>query len=291
MTCQALALVGTNRQTGIGRRGGQVDADFFDSNPPEQVGKDAATAAINKLASRDAKPGAYEVVIGPGWGGVLVHECFGHSLEGDGIRTKTSVRAHQFDQQVCAPIVNIYDDSTVPNGRGSFKVDDEGTPSRKNHVVQNGVLKGYLWDYLNAKLTGNQSSANGRRNSYRDYPIPRMTNTYIDNGTSTPQEIIKSVKDGLYCKDMGGGSVDPASGNFSFFVTEGYQIENGEIAYAVKNTTLAGNATDAMMKVVMIGNDLEIDRVSGNCGKEGQWKTVGVGQPTVKFSEITVGGA
>ena len=290
LTCQAQALDGGNRQSGTGRLGGQVEANFFEMNPPEQIGVRAATAAVGKLSARPAKAGKYEVVIGNGWGGVLAHECFGHSLEGDGIRQKTSVRASQLDQQVAATIVDIYDDSTVPNGRGSFKVDDEGTPSRKSHVVDKGILKGYLWDYLNAHLTGNTSSANGRRNSYRDYPIPRMTNTYIAGGSSTPEEIIQSVKEGLYCKDLGGGSVDPASGNFSFFVTEGYQIENGEITGAVTNTTLTGNATDAMMKIVMVGNDLQIDRVSGNCGKEGQWKPVGVGQPTLKFSQITVGG-
>jgi TldD protein len=291
MTCQAQALDGNNRQSGVGRLGGQVDGDFFDANPPEQIGVRAATAAVGKLAAKPAKAGKYEVVINNGWGGVLAHECFGHSLEGDGIRRKTSVRATQLGQQVAATMVEIYDDSTVPNGRGSFTVDDEGTPSQKTHVVEKGILKGYLWDRLNAKLAGFTSSGNGRRNSYRDYPIPRMTNTYIGPGTSTPEEIIASVKDGLYCKDLGGGSVDPASGNFSFFVTEGYQIENGKLAGAVTNTTLTGNATDAMMKIVMIGNNLEIDRVSGNCGKEGQWKPVGVGQPTLKFSEITVGGA
>jgi len=290
LTCQAQALDGGNRQSGTGRLGGQVEANFFEANPPEQIGVRAATAAVGKLAAIPAKAGKYEVVIGNGWGGVLAHECFGHSLEGDGIRQKTSVRASQLGQQVASSIVDIYDDSTVPNGRGSFKVDDEGTPAQKSHVVEKGILKGYLWDHLNATLSGNVSSGNGRRNSYRDYPIPRMTNTYIGGGSSTPEEIIKSVQNGLYCKDLGGGSVDPASGNFSFFVTEGYQIENGAIANAVTNTTLTGNATDAMMKIVMVGNDLVIDRVSGNCGKEGQWKPVGVGQPTLKFSEITVGG-
>ncbi len=290
LTANALALDGTNRQSANGRLGGQVEADYFEKNQPEQVGRQAAEQAIEKLGARDAVGGAYEVVIGPGWGGVLVHECFGHSLEGDGIRKKTSVRASQFKELVAAPIVNIYDDSTVPHCRGTFRVDDEGTPSRKSHVVTDGILTGYLWDYLNGKLTGNASTGNGRRNSYRDYPIPRMTNTYIGAGDSDPAEIIRSVKSGLYCKDMGGGSVDPASGNFSFQVTSAYQIENGELTHPVKNTTLAGNATDAMMKIVMVGNDLHIDPTTGNCGKEGQWKPVSVGQPTVKFSEITVGG-
>jgi len=290
LTANALALDGTNRQSAVGRAGGQVEIDYFEKNPPETVGKTAAETAIGKLAARDAKGGAYEVVIGPGWGGVLVHECFGHSLEGDGIRKKTSVRASQLNEQVASTMVNIYDDGTVPFSRGTFKVDDEGTPSSKTQVVKDGILIGYLWDYLNGKLTGHASTGNGRRNSYRDYPIPRMTNTYIGNGTSPPDEMIRSVKNGLYCADMGGGSVDPASGNFSFFVTSGFQIENGELAYPVKNTTLSGNATDAMLKIDMVGNDLEIDTTTGTCGKEGQWKPVGVGQPTVKFREITVGG-
>lgn len=287
---QVLALDGTNRQSALGRAGGQVESDFYDQNPPEEVGRVAATTAIAKLAAREVPAGSTEVVIGPGWGGVLVHECFGHSLEGDGIRKKTSVRATQLNQKVAADIVNIFDDGTVPNGRGSFAVDDEGTPARKNHVVADGVLKGYLWDYLNAKIAGFELTGNARRNSYRDYPIPRMTNTYIAAGTSTPDDIIASVRRGIYCKDMGGGSVNPADGNFSFAVTETYVIEDGKIAYPVKNATLIGNAVDAMLKITMVGNDLEIDRVAGTCGKEGQWKPVGVGQPTIKFSEMTVGG-
>jgi TldD protein len=287
---QVWAIDGARREVAIGRAGGQIDADFFEKNPPEAVGQSAAKVAVLKLEARDVKAGPQEVVIGPGWGGVLVHECFGHSLEGDGIRKKTSVRASQLNQKVAADIVNIFDDGTVPNGRGSFRVDDEGTPSQKNHVVDNGVLKGYLWDYLNAKIANFPLTGNGRRNSYRDYPIPRMTNTYIAAGTSTPEEIITSVKSGIFCKDMGGGSVNPADGNFSFAVTEAYQIEDGRIAYPIKNCTLTGNAVDAMLRIVMLGNDLEMESCAGTCGKEGQWKPVGVGQPTVKFSEMTVGG-
>jgi TldD protein len=288
---QATAIDGTNRQNGAAISGGSVEADYFDrAETPETTGTRAGEAAVALLSAVDAKAGSYPVVIGPGWGGVLVHECFGHSLEGDGIRKKTSIREHQFGQKVCSDIVDIYDDSTVPNSRGSFKVDDEGTPAQKSHVVEKGVLKGYLWDRLNGELTGNKSTANGRRTSYRDFPIPRMTNTYIAAGTSAPADLLGSVKNGVYCKNMGGGSVNPADGNFSFAVTEAYMIENGRITSPVKDVTLTGNAADSMLKVEGLGNDLKIDQCTGTCGKDGQFKPVGVGQPTVLFSEMTVGG-
>jgi TldD protein len=289
--CYPTAIEGDNRQSGFGTAGGQVNADYFDTvRTPENTAKDAAAMAIALLSAEDPKAGTYPVVIAPGWGGVLVHECFGHSLEGDSIRKKSSLRAFQLGEPVCSEIVNIYDDGTVPFSRGSFKVDDEGTPSRKNHVVEDGILKGYLWDYLNANLTGHQPTGNGRRNSYRDYPIPRMTNTYIGAGNDEPESLIASVKDGLYCKTIGGGSVNPADGNFSFVVNEGYRIENGKIGPCVKGATLTGNAAEAMLRVSGLGNDLGIDGKTGNCGKDGQWKPVGVGQPTVLFSELTVGG-
>ncbi len=291
LVCVPTAIDGTNRQTGIGIGGGAVELDYFEKvNTPEMIANDAADTAIALLGAVDARAGSYPVIINCGWGGVLVHECFGHSLEGDGIRKKTSIREKQFGQKVCADIVDIYDDSTVPNCRGSFKVDDEGAASRKSHVVEKGVLRGYLWDRLNAKLTGNTSTGNGRRNSYRDYPIPRMTNTYIGAGTSDPQGLIGSVKNGLFCKSLGGGSVNPADGNFSFVVQEAYLIEGGKLTSAVKGATLTGNAADAMLRVEGLGNDLKIDTTRGTCGKDGQFKPVGVGQPTVLFSEITVGG-
>jgi TldD protein len=291
LTCGPTAIDGDNRQAGFGTAGGQVEAGYFESTrTPEEVARDSAAMAIALLGAEDPKAGSYPVIISPGWGGVLVHECFGHSLEGDGIRKKSSIRAFQLGEQVCSDIVNIYDDGTVPFSRGSFKVDDEGTPSRKNHLVENGTLRGYLWDYLNARLTGHQSTGNGRRNSYRDFPIPRMTNTYIGAGTDDPEDLIGSVKEGLYCKGMGGGSVNPADGNFSFVVNEGYRIEDGRLGPCVKGATLTGNAAEAMMRVAGLGNDLEIDGKTGTCGKDGQWKPVGVGQPTVLFSELTVGG-
>jgi TldD protein len=291
LACQPTAIDGTNRQSSNSIGGGAVEAEYFEKVlSPEAIGREAAESAIALLSAEEPKAGTYPVILAPGWGGVLAHECFGHSLEGDGIRRKTSIRAFQFGQKVCADIVNLYDDGTVPFSRGSFTVDDEGTPSRKNHVVENGVLRGYLWDVLNARITGNQPTGNGRRNSYRDFPIPRMTNTYIGGGTDSPDSLLSSVQSGLYAKRLGGGSVNPADGNFSFVVLEAYKIENGKLGACVKGATLTGNAAEAMLKVVGLGNDLAIDGARGTCGKDGQWKPVGVGQPTVKFSEMTVGG-
>ena len=288
---QVTAIDGAKRQTGTASTGGCVEVDYYDRVvTPEQIGERAASAAVTLLGAGDAKAGSYPVVIAPGWGGVLVHECFGHSLEGDGIRKKTSIREHQLGQKVCSEIVDIYDDATVPNSRGSFKVDDEGTPAQKTHAVEKGVLKGYLWDRLNAQLTGHTSTGNGRRASYRDFPIPRMTNTYIAAGTSDPKDLIGSVKEGIYCKNMQGGSVNPADGIFSFACTEVYRIEDGKITAPLTDVTLTGNAAESMLNVQGLGTDLVIDPCTGTCGKDGQFKPVGVGQPTVLFSEMTVGG-
>jgi TldD protein len=287
----ALALEGSNRQTGSRRYGGAVEAEYFETTAiPERCGRDTAEAAVRLLSAVPPPAGTMPVVVGPGWGGVIVHECFGHSLEGDGVRKQTSIRAGQLGQQVAAKGVYIYDDATVPYSRGSFKVDDEGTPAQKTLVVEDGVLRGYLWDLLNARLAGQRSTGNGRRGSYRDYPIPRMTNTYIAAGTADPADLIASVQRGLFCSHLGGGSVNPADGNFSFHVTEGFLIENGKLGAPISNATLTGNGQDAMLRIEMLARDLEIDTMSGTCGKAGQWKPVGVGQPTVKFREITVGG-
>ena len=226
----------------------------------------------------------------PGWGGVLVHECFGHSMEGDTIRKQTSIRAGQKGRMVAAKGVTIVDSGVVPYSRGSYRVDDEGTPAQRTVLVEDGILVAYLWDLLNARLVGEQSTGNGRRGSYRDYPLPRMTNTYIEPGPLAPADLIGPVKRGLYCKRLGGGSVNPADGNFSFQVTEAYRIENGSLTDPVRNATITGNGNDAMLKIDALGNDLEIDGWTGTCGKSGQWKPVGVGQPTVRFTEITVGG-
>jgi TldD protein len=297
LTVQALATETGKRNLGFGSMGGSVDADYYAPDAVDGTAQTAAKTAVQLLSAVEPKGGTYPVVVAPGWGGVLVHECFGHSLEGDGIRKKTSIRASQLGQQVAAKGVDIFDDGTVANGRGSFKVDDEGTPSRKNQVVKDGVLIGYLWDRLNLKYADSSLTkdatltGNGRRMTYRDFPIPRMTNTYIGNGTHDPREIIADVKEGLYCQDMQGGSVNPADGSFSFACTLSYNIENGKLAAPVKNVTLAGNGADAMLKIDALGNDLVFERGRGSCGKQGQFKPVGVGQPTVRFTGFTVGGS
>jgi TldD protein len=291
LTVLALALSGDDRQQGFAAGGGCVEASYFESErTPEAIATEAAAMAVTLLGAREPEAGAYPVVVGPGWGGVLVHECFGHSMEGDVIRRKTSIRAGQVGVQVASRGVTIVDSGVVPHSRGSFRVDDEGTPAQRTVLVEDGALTGYLWDWLNAKLTGNRPTGNGRRSSYRDFPLCRMTNTYIEAGRETPEDLIASVPRGLFCKSLGGGSVSPADGNFSFQVTEAYAIENGRLAWPVRNATLTGNGNDAMLKIDGVANDLEIDGTTGSCGKDGQWKPVGVGQPTVKFGAITVGG-
>lgn len=296
LTIQALATETGKRNFGFGSMGGSLDGEAYTTAAVEATAQKAAKTAVELLSAVDPRAGTYPVVIAPGWGGVLVHECFGHSLEGDGIRRKTSIRAAQLGQQVAAKGVEIFDDGTIVNGRGSFKVDDEGTPSRKNQVVRDGVLVGYLWDRLNLKYAdaaltkGASLTGNARRQTYRDFPIPRMTNTYLANGTRDPKDIIAEVKEGLYCADMQGGSVNPSDGSFSFACTLSYNIENGKLAAPVKNVTLSGNGADAMLKIDALGNDLVFERGRGSCGKAGQFKPVGVGQPTVRFTGFTVGG-
>ena len=291
LTVSALALDGDQRQQGFETAGGSVDRDYFERvRTPESVAGEAARVAITLLSAREPEAGSYPVVVGPGWGGVMVHECFGHSMEGDGIRKQTSIRATQRGQLVAAQGVTIVDSGTIPYSRGSFRVDDEGTPATRTVLVEDGRLVGFMWDLLNARLTGESPTGNGRRASYRDVPLCRMTNTYIEAGPHVAADLVASVPRGLYCKALGGGSVNPADGNFSFQVTEAYQIENGKLTHPVRNATLTGNGNDAMLKIDAVASDLEIDGKTGSCGKDGQWKAVGVGQPTVRFTEITVGG-
>lgn len=291
LSVNTLALDGAERQSAFAAAGGSVEAGYFDTvRTPEQVATEAATSAITLLSARDPEAGSYPVVVAPGWGGVMVHECFGHSMEGDTIRKQTSIRATQMGQQVAAKGVTIVDSGIIPNSRGSFRVDDEGTPAQRTVLVEDGVLTGYMWDLLNARLTGNRPTGNGRRSSYREFPLCRMTNTYIEPGAHSPQSLIEGVKKGLYCKSLGGGSVNPADGNFSFQVTEAIAIEDGKLTHPVRNATLAGNGNDAMLKIDAVGNDLAIDGTTGSCGKDGQWKPCGVGQPTVRFTAINVGG-
>jgi TldD protein len=291
LSVSTLALEGDQRQQGFAAGGGCVEADYFETvRTPETVAREAAETAVTLLSAREPEAGAYPVVVAPGWGGVMVHECFGHSMEGDGIRRRTSIRADQRGQRVASRGVTIVDSGIVPYSRGSFRIDDEGTPAQRTVLVEDGILVGFLFDLLNARLMNERSTGNGRRASYRDVPLCRMTNTYIEAGREAPEALIASVQRGLYCKSMGGGSVNPADGNFSFQVTEARAIENGRLTYAVRNATLTGNGNDAMLKIDGVANDLSVDGTTGSCGKNGQWKPCGVGQPTVKFSAITVGG-
>jgi len=291
LVVSALALENGERQEGFAAAGGSVEASYFETGKsPETVALEAAGSAVLLLSAREPEAGSYPVVVCNGWGGVMVHECFGHGMEGDTIRKQSSIRATQMGQQVAAKGVTIVDSGLVPYSRGSFRIDDEGTPAQRTLLVEDGVLVGYLWDRLNATLTGHAPTGNGRRSSYRDVPLCRMTNTYIEPGRATPADLIGSVKRGLYCKRLGGGSVSPADGNFSFQVTEAWQIEDGKLTHPVRNATLAGNGNDAMLKIDGVADDLAIDGTTGSCGKDGQWKPVGVGQPTVRFSGITVGG-
>jgi TldD protein len=290
LALSVLAQDGSVRQTASRRYGGAVDRRFFAQTTPESMGRQAGEAAVRVLAARPAPSGSMPVLVGPGWGGVLVHECFGHSLEGDGVRKRTSIRADQLGRPVAAPCVTIYDDGTLPRSRGSFRIDDEAVPAQRTLLVEDGILRGFLWDRLNARLAGAEPTGNGRRDSYRHYPVPRMTNTYIAAGRHDPHDLVRAIDRGFYCADFGGGSVNPADGNFSFHVTEGYWIENGRLTAPVTNATLTGNGNDAMLLVEAVGNDLQFDKASGSCGKAGQRVPVGVGQPTLQFRRMTVGG-
>jgi TldD protein len=230
------------------------------------------------------------VVLGPGWPGVMLHEAVGHGLEGDFNRKKTSAFAGLIGQRVAAPGVTVVDDGTIEDRRGSLTVDDEGTPSSRNVLIEDGILKGYMQDRLNARLMGMRPTGNGRRQSYAYAPMPRMTNTYMLGGDKDPAEIIRSVKRGLYAPYFGGGQVDITSGKFVFSAAEAYLVEDGKIGPAVKGATLIGNGPDALTKITAIGNDMKLDDGIGTCGKDGQGVPVGVGQPTLRMDGLTVGG-
>jgi TldD protein len=230
------------------------------------------------------------VVVGPGWGGVLIHESLGHALEGDGIRRGTSLLAGKLGASVASPIVRVVDDGRWQNGRGSVSVDDEGTQGQRTVLVEGGVLQSYLLDRLNGALLGLHSTGNGRRMSYRNWPLPRMTNTFIDAGTSAPDSLLSGIAKGFYAAELDGGSVDTTSGNFNFAVRVGYLIENGRMTRPVRGAVLIGNSLESMRRIEGVGRDLIVDTTRGTCGKDGQLVPVGVGQPTVRFASITVGG-
>jgi TldD protein len=237
-----------------------------------------------------APAGALPVVLGAGWPGVLLHEAVGHGLEGDFNRRGTSVFSGKIGQQVASELCTVVDDGTLEGLRGSLAVDDEGVPGQYNMLIENGVLKGYMQDKLNARLMGVSPTGNGRRESYAHLPMPRMTNTYMLAGKSTPQDIIESVEYGIYAPNFGGGQVDITSGKFVFSTSEAYLIEKGKITKPVKGATLIGSGIEAMQQISMVGNDLALDKGVGVCGKEGQSLPVGVGQPTLKLDKLTIGG-
>ena len=280
-----------DRQTGSFGGGGRVEYRYFlDGNRYEEYVKEAARQAVLNLSAVDAPAGMMEVVLGPGWPGILLHEAIGHGLEGDFNRKKVSAFSGRIGQKVASDLCTVVDDGTIPSRRGSLNVDDEGTPTGRTVLIENGVLKGYLQDRLNARLMGMPLTGNGRRESFAHIPMPRMTNTFMLGGRSTREEIIRSVKRGLYAVSFGGGQVDITSGKFVFSASEAYLIEDGRVTRPVKGATLIGNGPDVLTRVTMVGNDLELDSGIGTCGKDGQSVPVGVGLPTIKISGMTVGG-
>jgi len=282
---------GARMETGSSGAGGRVEYHrYFDPRQWQSQVDEALRQALVNLASVPAPAGEMTVVLGPGWPGVMLHEAVGHGLEGDFNRKKTSAFAGLIGQRVAAPGVTVIDDGTLQDRRGSLTVDDEGTPASRTVLIEDGILRGYMQDRLNAALMGMRPTGNGRRQGYGHAPMPRMTNTYMLAGDKEPQEIIASVKRGLYAVNFGGGQVDITSGKFVFSASEAYLIEDGKIGPAVKGATLIGNGPDALTKISMIGNDLALDDGIGTCGKEGQGVPVGVGQPTLRMDGLTVGG-
>ena len=278
------------REMGSGGGGGRFGLAYFDDAQIETYVNDAVKAAITNLDSRPAPAGEMTVVLGPGWPGILLHEAIGHGLEGDFNRKGSSAFSGRIGQRVAAKGVTVLDDGTISDRRGSLNVDDEGNASQRNVLIEDGILRGYIQDSLNARLMGVKPTGNGRRESYAHVPMPRMTNTYMLGGDKAPEEIVASIKKGLYATNFGGGQVDITSGKFVFSASEAFWVENGKIQYPVKGATIVGNGPDALTRVTMIGNDMKLDSGVGTCGKEGQSVPVGVGQPTLRIDGLTVGG-
>ena len=278
-------------QRGFSGGGGRVELKFFlEEKTPEHFADEAARQAIVQLSAVDAPAGEMEVVLGPGWPGILLHEAVGHGLEADFNRKKTSAFSGLIGQKVASELCTVVDDGTIPSRRGSLNVDDEGTPTSQSVLIEKGVLRGYLQDKLSGRLTGARLTGNGRRESYADIPMPRMTNTFMLAGESEPEEIIRSVQRGLYAVQFGGGQVDITNGKFVFSASEAYWIEDGKVTRPVRNATLIGNGPEVLKQVSMVGHDLALDEGIGSCGKEGQTVPVGVGIPTIKVDRLTVGG-
>ncbi|MBX7101163.1 MAG: metalloprotease TldD [Myxococcaceae bacterium] len=278
------------RRSGTYGGGGRVPFSHFDVFTPELVAREAARQAIATLGAVDTQAGQQTVVLAPGWSGILLHEAVGHGLEADFIRKGTSLFTGKLGQKVASEHVTVIDDGTMANARGSLNVDDEGAPTEFKVLIEKGVLKGYLTDALNAKLMGTRSTGSGRRESFKHLPLPRMTNTYLAPGQHDPEEILKSVDSGVYCANFGGGQVDITNGNFVFEVNEAYEIRKGKLGKPLKGATLIGVGPEALKKVSMVGNDPLPDPGMGTCGKDGQSVPVGVGLPTVRIDDMTVGG-
>jgi len=279
------------REQGYAGGGARTSLNYFlDGDLPMDFAREAVRQAIVQLEAQAAPAGTMPIVLGPGWPGILLHEAVGHGLEGDFNRKGTSAFSGKVGQKVASKLCTIVDDGTLSDRRGSLSVDDEGTPGQYSVLVEDGVLKGYMQDKLNARLTGVESTGNGRRESFAHAPMPRMTNTYMLAGPHDPEEIIASVDKGIYAPNFGGGQVDITSGKFVFSASEAYLIEKGKVTTPIKGAMLIGDGPEALSKISMVGNDLELDSGVGTCGKEGQSVPVGVGQPTLKIDEITVGG-
>jgi TldD protein len=279
------------REQGYSGGGGRFGLDqLLKGDVPFNHGAEAVRQALVNLEAVAAPAGTMTVVLGPGWPGILLHEAIGHGLEGDFNRKGTSAFSNRIGQKVASESITVVDDGTLDSRRGSLNVDDEGTPTQCTVLIENGILRGYIQDKLNARLMGMQPTGNGRRESFAHMTLPRMTNTYMRAGRSAPQEIIASVQNGLYAVNFGGGQVDITSGKFVFSASEAYLIENGKIGAPVKGATLIGNGPDVLTRVSMVGDDLKLDAGVGTCGKEGQSVPVGVGQPTLRIDSLTVGG-
>ena len=286
-----IAQDGSKLQSGSSGGGGRVGLEFFsDERAPEYFAKEAARQAIVQLEAREAPAGEMEVVLGPGWPGILLHEAIGHGLEADFNRKGISAFSGRIGQRVASEICTVVDDGTIPARRGSLNVDDEGEPTRKTVLIENGVLRGYLQDKLSAGILKTTRTGNGRRESYEHIPMPRMTNTYMLAGADAPGDIIRSVRRGLYAVNFGGGQVDITNGKFVFSASEAYLIEDGRVTAPVKGATLIGDGPTVLTRVTAVGNDLKLDPGIGTCGKDGQSVPVGVGIPTIKVSRLTVGG-
>jgi TldD protein len=290
LSVQVIAEAGGRREMGYAGGGGRTDYSHFSEAVLKEYAQQAVSQALVNLESKPAPAGSMTVVLGPGWPGILLHEAIGHGLEGDFNRKGSSAFSGRIGERVAARGVTVVDDGTLPGRRGSLSIDDEGNPTRRTVLIEDGILRGYMQDSLNARLMKMPITGNGRRESFAHLTLPRMTNTYMLAGKRDPQEIIASVDKGLYAVNFGGGQVDITTGKFVFSATEAYAIENGKVGSPVKGATLIGNGPDVLTRVSMIGNDMRLDAGQGTCGKEGQSVPVGVGQPTLKIDGLTVGG-